>query len=105
MFSHVMGHKHRQRFVEEIYKDDPSRVMDLSQGDLLKYARTHNENGDDLGKRIRSRRSDEVGCGQCLLQNNIKYLPGIPMATRQSSLGPGEGRDRDTTRWGEGELG
>merc|ERR1719452_455831 len=33
--------------------------MDLSQGDLLKYARKHNENGDDLGKRIRSRRSDE----------------------------------------------
>merc|ERR1719483_1825659 len=23
--------------------------MDLSQGDLLKYARKHNENGDDLG--------------------------------------------------------
>jgi len=59
MFSHLMGHRHRQRFVEEIYKDDPSRVMDLSQGDLLKYARKHNENGDDLGKRIRCRRSDE----------------------------------------------
>jgi len=59
MFSHLMGHKHRQRFVEEIYKEDPSRVMDLSQGDLLKYARIHNENGDDLGKRIRCRRSDE----------------------------------------------
>jgi len=59
MFSHIMGHRHRQRFVEEIYKDDPSRVMDLSQGDLLKYARKHNENGDDLGKRIRTRRSDE----------------------------------------------
>eukprot|EP00092_Neocalanus_flemingeri_P015622 GFUD01016910.1.p1 GENE.GFUD01016910.1~~GFUD01016910.1.p1 ORF type:complete len:552 (+),score=129.19 GFUD01016910.1:89-1744(+) len=59
MFSHLMGHRHRQRFVEAIYKDDPSRVMDLSQGELLKYARTHNENGDDLGKRIRTRRSDE----------------------------------------------
>ena len=62
MFSHLMGQRHRQRFVEEIYKDDPSRVMDLSQGDLLKYARNHNENGDDLRKRIRTRRSDEVCC-------------------------------------------
>ena len=70
MFSHLMGHRHRQRFVEEIYKEDPSRVMDLSQGDLLKYARKHNENGDDLGKRIRSRRSDEVGCGQSRGPNN-----------------------------------
>ena len=43
MFSHLMGQRHRQRFVEEIYKEDPSRVMDLSQGDLLKYARKHNE--------------------------------------------------------------
>jgi len=59
MFSHLMGHRHRQRFVEEIYKDDPSRVMDLSQSDLLKYARKHSENNDDLGKKIRLRRSDE----------------------------------------------
>ena len=69
MFSHLMGHRHRQRFVEEIYKDDPSRVMDLSQSDLLKYARKHSENNDDLGKKIRLRRSDEVG----LLKNNLKY--------------------------------
>ena len=55
-----MGHKHRQKFVDEVYKDDPARVMDLSQGDLLKYARKHNENGSDLKKLIRTRMSDEV---------------------------------------------
>eukprot|EP00092_Neocalanus_flemingeri_P020787 GFUD01022523.1.p1 GENE.GFUD01022523.1~~GFUD01022523.1.p1 ORF type:complete len:241 (+),score=52.01 GFUD01022523.1:275-997(+) len=59
MFSHLMGHRHRQHFEEEIYTNDSSRVMDLSQGDLLKYARTHNENGDDARNRIRTWRSDE----------------------------------------------
>ena len=59
MFSHIMGHKHRQMFVEELYKDDP-KVIDLSQSELLSYARRYAENGDNLNDRIKTRRSDEV---------------------------------------------
>ena len=58
MFSHIMGYKHRQQFVEEIYKDDSS-VLGLSQSELLSHARRHAENGDDLKERIKTRRSDE----------------------------------------------
>ena len=58
MFSHIMGHRHRQMFVETLYKDDP-KVLDLSQSDLLSYARRHAENGDNLNDRIKTRRSDE----------------------------------------------
>ena len=39
MFSHLMGHKHRKNFVEEIYRDDIKSVMNLSQMELLKYAK------------------------------------------------------------------
>lgn len=59
MFSHIMGYKHRQMFVEEIFKDDP-KVLDLSQSELLSYARRYAENGDNLNDRIKTRRSDEV---------------------------------------------
>ena len=59
MFSHIMGYKHRQMFVETTYKDDPS-VLDLSQSELLGYARRHAENGDNLNEKIKTRRSDEV---------------------------------------------
>ena len=31
MLSHILGRKHRQAFVVEINKDDPRRVLDLSQ--------------------------------------------------------------------------
>lgn len=58
MFSHIMGYKHRQQFVEEIYKDDHN-VLDLSQSELLGHARRHAENGDNLNERIKTRRSDE----------------------------------------------
>ena len=58
MFSHIMGHRHRQMFVETLYKDDPT-VLDLSQSNLLSYARRHAENGDNLNERIKTRRSDE----------------------------------------------
>jgi len=92
MFSHLMGHRHRQRFVEEIYKDDPSRVMDLSQGDLLKYARKHSENNDDLGKRIRCRRSDE----------EYPWPPGkAPWATERGGTGiPPDGAREN---WGKNQ--
>ena len=59
MFSHIMGYKHRQMFVEELFKDDP-KVLDLSQSELLSYARRYAENGDNLNDRIKTRRSDEV---------------------------------------------
>ena len=59
MFSHIMGYKHRQMFVEELFKDDP-KVLDLSQSELLSYARRYAENGDNLNERIQTRRGDEV---------------------------------------------
>ena len=60
MFSHIMGYKHRQAFVEEMHKDDPSQVLQLTQRELLDIARRMAENGDDLSKKIKTRRSDEV---------------------------------------------
>ena len=61
MFSHLMGQKHRQRFVEDIHKDNPARYLDLSQGELLKMAKKYAENDKDLNVIIKTRRSDEVG--------------------------------------------
>ena len=60
MFSHLMGQKHRQRFAEAIHPDDLGPYLDMSQGELLRLARKHAENSDDLNLKIRSRRSDEV---------------------------------------------
>lgn len=60
MFSHIMGYKHRQMFIEEIYKESNlAEVLDLSQSQLLDYARKHAENGDNLNEKIKTRRSDE----------------------------------------------
>jgi len=59
MFSHIMGYKHRQAFVEEMHKEDPSNVLQLSQRELLDFARRMAENGDDLTTKIKTRRSDE----------------------------------------------
>ena len=59
MFSHIMGYRHRQMYVEEMYPDDAG-VLDLTQKELLNYARKHAENGDNLNDRIKTRRSDEV---------------------------------------------
>ena len=60
MFSHLMGQKHRQRFVEDLHKDNPARYLDLSQGELLKMAKKYAENDKDLNVIIKTRRSDEV---------------------------------------------
>ena len=59
MFSHIMGYKHRQMWVELTNKDNP-KVLDLSQSELLGYACRYAENGDNLNDRIKTRRSDEV---------------------------------------------
>ena len=48
-------------FIEEIYKESNlAEVLDLSQSQLLDYARKHAENGDNLNEKIKTRRSDEV---------------------------------------------
>ena len=67
MFSHLMGFRHRQAFVEDYYREDPAQVMDLTQSELLNYARKHAENDDNLHERIKTRRSDEVNInlGHC----------------------------------------
>ena len=57
-----MGYKHRQAFVNKIHENSPDAAsyMDMSQRDLLGMARRYAENGEDLGEKIRCRRSDEV---------------------------------------------
>ena len=59
MLSHILGRKHRQAFVLEINKDDPRRVLDLSQSQLLHYARKYAENSSKLREKIRTVRRDE----------------------------------------------
>jgi hypothetical protein len=58
MFSHLMGHKHRQKCMENIYGDDPN-MINLSQAELLRVAKKHSENHCKLSDLIRTRRSDE----------------------------------------------
>eukprot|EP00092_Neocalanus_flemingeri_P031562 GFUD01034273.1.p1 GENE.GFUD01034273.1~~GFUD01034273.1.p1 ORF type:complete len:411 (+),score=130.26 GFUD01034273.1:51-1283(+) len=58
MFSHLMGHKHRQRFIEDISRDDP-RMLNLTQAELLYKAKEYNENNHKLSDLIRTTRSDE----------------------------------------------
>eukprot|EP00092_Neocalanus_flemingeri_P036166 GFUD01039377.1.p1 GENE.GFUD01039377.1~~GFUD01039377.1.p1 ORF type:complete len:411 (-),score=128.55 GFUD01039377.1:42-1274(-) len=58
MFSHLMGHKHRQRFMEDISGDDP-RMLNLTQAELLYKAKEFNENNHKLSDLIRTTRSDE----------------------------------------------
>eukprot|EP00092_Neocalanus_flemingeri_P106558 GFUD01136726.1.p1 GENE.GFUD01136726.1~~GFUD01136726.1.p1 ORF type:complete len:310 (-),score=101.96 GFUD01136726.1:42-899(-) len=58
MFSHLMGHKHRQRFMEDISGDD-RRMLNLTQAELLYKAKEYNENNHKLSDLIRTTRSDE----------------------------------------------
>ena len=85
MFSHIMGYKHRQAFVEEMHKDDPSQVLQLTQRELLDIARRMAENGDDLSKKIKTRRSDEVDYILTLIHISY-YLTGVSLANRKSPL-------------------
>ena len=59
MLSHILGKTHRQAFVEEINKDDPRRVLDLSQSQLLSYAMKYAENSSNLREKIRTVLSDQ----------------------------------------------
>merc|ERR1719430_3036479 len=58
MFSHLMGHRHRQRFVEWQHPDNHD-YLDMSQGELLKLAKNYAENLENLNVKIKTRRSDE----------------------------------------------
>eukprot|EP00092_Neocalanus_flemingeri_P031563 GFUD01034274.1.p1 GENE.GFUD01034274.1~~GFUD01034274.1.p1 ORF type:complete len:402 (-),score=123.26 GFUD01034274.1:32-1237(-) len=58
MLSHLMGQKHRQRFLEEISAGD-LRMVSLSQAELLRIAKEFNENNQKLSELIRTSRSDE----------------------------------------------
>ena len=101
MFSHILGYKHRQAFVEKLYEDDPTDVLNLTQSELLKYARKYAENDKDLKDLIKTVISDEVGNKtkwalqktlvsiEMILNNSpfpakflIRYVfLGVPMAT------------------------
>ena len=58
MFSHIMGCKHRQKFVEKKYGDNP-KYISLSQRDLLDIANKCRENEKNLSDLIRTVKSDE----------------------------------------------
>jgi len=58
MFSHLMGHAHRQKFVDQKFDDDPN-YMDLSQKELLNLAGKYSENDQRISDLITTRRSDE----------------------------------------------
>ena len=62
MFSHLMGRRHRQGFVDDLYKNRrwPFSNVDLSQSQLLEIATANAENNSNLSERIKTRRSDEV---------------------------------------------
>jgi len=59
MFSHIMGHKHRQKFVDIKYGENNPQFINLSQKELLKEAMKYNENVGKISDLIRTRRSDE----------------------------------------------
>ena len=60
MFSHLMGQRHRQEFVNKLKGDDHASAIKLSQADLLRYANKYNENRPGSEERIITITSDEV---------------------------------------------
>jgi len=58
MFSHLMGHKHRQMFVDKMSSNHQYN-HGSSQADLLRAARRMSENGEKLSDLIKTIRSDE----------------------------------------------
>jgi len=61
MFSHLMGHKHRQQFMNRMSGNKSGRVCrsDMSQAALLRAAKKHSENHQKLSDLILTRQSDE----------------------------------------------
>ena len=99
MFHHLMSRRHRQRFVDQLYKNRrwPFRNIDLSPSQLLEIADANAENKADLDKKIKTRRSDEVFLERTpptLSPSPLKAkFSGIPgLASRKGSLDPGKGR-------------
>ena len=62
MYNHILGRVHRQKFVEDKYKRRrwPFHHLDLSRNQLLEIAKDCAENNCNLGKMIKTRKSDEV---------------------------------------------
>jgi len=90
MFSHILGYKHRQAFVEKLYEDDPTDVLNLTQSELLKYARKYAENDKDLKDLIKTVISDE----------EYPWPPGkAPWAVEKG--GSGVAPDRARENWGK----
>merc|ERR1719427_893801 len=62
MFSHLMGHKHRQSFAEKVSADDRRlrlSLNNLSQAELLRFAKKNSQNNCILSDLIKTIRSDE----------------------------------------------
>ena len=66
MFSHIMGCKHRQKFVEKKYGDNP-KYISLSQRELLNMANKYKENEKNL--------SDLCHASNSFVINNFGICP------------------------------
>ena len=64
----------------------------MSQRDLLNMARRYAENGEDLGEKIRCRRSDEVSVQLGVAGGPTEIFVGVSLASWQGSLVHREGR-------------
>ena len=93
MFTHLMSGRHRQHFVEHLYKNRqwPFHDIELSQRKLLEIAKEHAENKANLGEKIKTRKSDEV----FLERNSFSLKDKISRLTRPGLqaglLGPWKG--------------
>ena len=97
MFSHLLSSSHRQRFVEELFKSKPWPFydLDLNRSQLLEIAKKYAENKSSLGKKIETRRSDEVFQGRIFFPRLTNPFPGVPsLASWKGTLDPGKGRHR-----------
>ena len=74
MLTHLMGRSHRQRFVDQMFKNRPWPFpeVDLSASQLLQLCAKYSENNDDLERRINTRRSDEVPKDLYKIHNCLK---------------------------------
>ena len=93
MFDHLMSRRHRQGFVEHLYKNRrwPFRDIDLSRSKLLEIATANAENNCNLGERIKTRRSDEVFLERISYSLKAIFSGISSLASRQGSLDPGKG--------------
>ena len=107
MFNHLMGRRHRQGFVDDLYKNRvwPFRDVDLSRSQLLEIARANSENDSNLGERIKTRISDEVllrGRHYIFLKDKLSGISSV--ASRKGPVDLGTGWNWLHSRWRTGEL-